>query len=182
MGEGAGILILESLEHALDRGATPLAELIGYGATADAYHITQPAPEGEGGARAMRMAMKKAGLSPKDVDYINAHGTSTPMNDNSRPWHQVRLWRGGLQDTNQLHQVHDRPSPGGCRSAGAAISVLAICNGAIPPTINLEEPDPDCDLDYTPYMPRRGKVSAVISNSLGFGGHNTCLAFRSYEG
>ena len=183
MGEGAGILILESLEHALDRGATPLAELVGYGATADAYHITQPAPEGEGGARAMRIALKKAGLSPKDVDYINAHGTSTPMNDKFETMgiksvFGEEAYKIPISSTKSMtgHLL------GAAGALEAAIAVLAIRNGAIPPTINLEEPDPDCDLDYTPYTPRRGRVTTAISNSLGFGGHNTCLAFRSYEG
>ena len=167
----------------LDRGATPLAELVGYGATADAYHITQPAPEGEGGARAMRIALKKAGLSPKDVDYINAHGTSTPMNDKFETMgiksvFGEEAYKIPISSTKSMtgHLL------GAAGALEAAIAVLAIRNGAIPPTINLEEPDPDCDLDYTPYTPRRGKVSAAISNSLGFGGHNTCLAFRSYEG
>ena len=131
----------------------------------------------------MRMAMKKAGLSPKDVDYINAHGTSTPMNDKFETMgiksvFGEEAYKVPISSTKSMtgHLL------GAAGALEAAISVLAIRNGAIPPTINLEEPDPDCDLDYTPYMPRRGKVSAVISNSLGFGGHNTCLAFRSYEG
>jgi 3-oxoacyl-[acyl-carrier-protein] synthase II len=182
LGEGAGILVLESLEHALSRGATPQVELVGYGATADAHHITQPAPEGEGGARAIRIALKKAGLSPEDIDYINAHGTSTPMNDKFETMaikavFGPEAYRTPISSTKSMtgHLL------GAAGALEAAICVLAISRDAIPPTINLEQSDPDCDLDYTPNTPRRGKVRAAISNSLGFGGHNSCLAFRCFE-
>jgi 3-oxoacyl-[acyl-carrier-protein] synthase II len=182
MGEGAGILILESLEHALNRGAKPLAELAGYGATADAYHITQPAPFGEGGARAIRLALNKAGLTPEDVDYINAHGTSTPMNDKFETMaikavFGPEAYKTPISSTKSMtgHLL------GAAGSLEAAICVLAIKHGAIPPTINLEDSDQDCDLDYTPNTFRKVKVRAAISNSLGFGGHNACLAFKAFE-
>ncbi|MBF8268126.1 MAG: fabF [Dehalococcoidia bacterium] len=181
MGEGAAILVLESLEHALARGAKPLAELAGYGATADAYHITQPAPEGEGGARAIRIALRKAGLAPEDIDYINAHGTSTPLNDKFETMaikavFGPRAYQTPISSTKSMtgHLL------GAAGAVEAAICALAVSRGAIPPTINLDEPDPDCDLDYTPHTSRLGKIRAAISNSLGFGGHNTCLAFKSF--
>jgi len=182
MGEGGGILVLESLEHALARGAKPIAELAGYGATADAHHITQPAPEGEGGARAMRIALTRAGLSPKDIDYINAHGTSTPMNDRYETM-AIKAVFGNEAYSTPISST--KSMTGHLLGAGgaleAAICVLAISSGAIPPTINLDNPDPDCDLDYTAHTPRLGPVNAAISNSLGFGGHNACLAFKSFR-
>ncbi|MFH1560635.1 MAG: beta-ketoacyl-ACP synthase II [Chloroflexota bacterium] len=183
LGEGGGILVLESLEHALARGAEPLAELAGYGATADAHHITQPSPGGEGGARAMRIALKKAGLAPKDVDYINAHGTSTLLNDKFETM-SIKAVFG--PEAYSVPISSTKSMTGHLLGAGgaveAAICVLAISRGAIPPTINLEQPDPECDLDYTPHTSRRGTVKAALSNSLGFGGHNTCLAFTSFRG
>ena len=183
MGEGAGVLILESLEHALNRGAKPLAELAGYGATADAHHITQPDPLGDGGARAMRIAMKKAGLTPEDIDYINAHGTSTPMNDKFETMAIKAAL--GEEAAYRTHISSTKSMTGHLLGAGgsleAAICVLAIKHGAIPPTINLEDTDPDCDLDYTPNTFREVKIRAAISNSLGFGGHNACLAFKAFE-
>ena len=182
MGEGAAILILESLEHALSRGATPLAELAGYGATADAYHITQPAPGGEGGARAMRLALKKAGLTPQDIDYINAHGTSTPMNDKFETM-AIKAVFG--DEAYRVAVSSTKSMTGHLLGAGgaleAAISVLAVNRGAMPPTINLNEPDPDCDLDYIPHTARNATVRAAISNSLGFGGHNACLCFTHFQ-
>ncbi|MBI2856324.1 MAG: beta-ketoacyl-ACP synthase II, partial [Chloroflexi bacterium] len=182
MGEGAAVLILESLEHALSRGATPLAELAGYGATADAHHITQPAPGGEGGARAIRLALKKAGLTPQDVDYINAHGTSTPMNDK---YETMAIKAVFGDDAYRVAVSSTKSMTGHLLGAGgaleAAISVLAVSRGAIPPTINLDNPDGDCDLDYVPYTSRNTPVRAAISNSLGFGGHNTCLCFKRFE-
>ena len=183
LGEGGSVLVLESLEHALARGAEPLAELAGYGATADAHHITQPAPEGEGGARAMRIALKKAGLTPKDVGYINAHGTSTPMNDK---YETMAIKSVFGPEAYKIPISSTKSMTGHLLGAGgaleAAICVLAVSRGAIPPTINLDQPDPDCDLDYTPHTSRMGAVNAAVSNSLGFGGHNTCLAFRSFQG
>ncbi|MDP6494797.1 MAG: beta-ketoacyl-ACP synthase II, partial [Dehalococcoidia bacterium] len=182
IGEGGGILVLESLEHALARGAEPLAELAGHGATADAHHITQPSPGGEGGARAMSIALKRAGLTPKAVDYINAHGTSTPMNDKYETM-AIKAVFGPEAYTTPISST--KSMTGHLLGAGgaleAAICVLAVSRGAIPPTINLDNPDPECDLDYISDTARTGVVNAVLSNSLGFGGHNTCLAFRSFS-
>ena len=181
LGEGGSILVIESLEHALARGASPLAELAGHGATADAHHITQPSPGGEGGARAIQLALSRAGLAPAEVDYVNAHGTSTPMNDKF----ETMAIKSVLGDEAYSTPVSSTKSMtghllGAAGALEAAICVLAISRGAIPPTINLENPDPDCDLDYTPNASRTVPVSAAISNSLGFGGHNTCLAFRNF--
>ena len=183
MGEGAGILILEEMEYARSRGARILAELVGYGATADANHVTQPAPGGEGGARAMRLAMHKAGMEPKDVDYINAHGTSTQLNDKFETMaiksvFDPEAYKIPISSTKSMtgHLL------GAAGAVEAGICVLSITDGVIPPTINLETPDPDCDLDYTPHVPRRGKVRSALSNSFGFGGHNSCLIFRQYAG
>ena len=183
MGEGAAVLVLESLEHALNRGAKPLAELAGYGATADAHHITQPSLGGEGGARAIRIAMEKAGLAPEDIDYINAHGTSTPLNDRFETMSikaalgEKEAYKTPISSTKSMtgHLL------GAGGSLEAAICVLAINHGAIPPTINLDDPDPECDLDYTPNTFRKVKVRAAISNALGFGGHNSCLAFTAFQ-
>lgn len=183
MGEGSGVLVLESLEHAMARGATVLAELVGYGATADAHHITQPAPEGEGGARAIRKALKNAGLTPADVDYINAHGTSTPMNDKFETM-AIKSVFGQEAHSTPISSTKSMTGHllGAAGALEAAFSVLAISRNAIPPTMNLETPDPDCDLDYTPMKARFGTVNTAISISLGFGGHNTCLAFRGMDG
>ncbi len=182
LGEGAGILLLEEWDHAKARGATILAEIGGYAATADAHHVTQPAERAEGAARAMRQALLKAGLQIDEVDYINAHGTSTPLNDKF--------------ETMAIHDVFEEEAAkipisstksmtghliGAAGAVEAAFTVLAIHHGVIPPTINLENPDPECDLDYTPHVPRRGPVRAALSNSLGFGGHNSSLAFRRYD-
>ena len=182
MGEGAAVLVIESLVHALDRGASPIVELIGYAAAADAYHITQPAPGGEGGARAMKLALEKAHLSPNDVEYINAHGTSTPMNDKFETMAINSVFGSHAKD---LAISSTKSMTGHLLGAGgaleAAISSLVISRGIIPPTINLDNPDPECDLDYVPHNARQMDVSVVISNSLGFGGHNTCLCFRKYS-
>ena len=182
MGEGAAVLVIESLDHALERGASPIVELIGYAAAADAYHITQPAPGGEGGARAMKLALEKAHLSPNDVEYINAHGTSTPMNDKFETMAINSVFGSHAKD---LAISSTKSMTGHLLGAGgaleAAISALVISRGIIPPTINLDNPDPECDLDYVPHNARQMDVSVVISNSLGFGGHNTCLCFRKYS-
>ncbi len=182
IGEGAAILVLEELDFARDRGATILAELVGYGATADAHHITQPAAGGEGGARAMTIALKKACLRPNEVDYINAHGTSTPLNDRFETMaiksvFGADAYKIPISSTKSMtgHLI------GAAGALEATISVLAITESACPPTINLENPDPDCDLDYTPHTPRRGRINVTLSNSFGFGGHNSCLVFRRFE-
>ena len=179
MGEGSAILVIETLDHALSRGAKPIAEMVGYGSTADAYHITQPAPGGEGGARAMKIALKKAGMSPSDIDYINAHGTSTPMNDKFETMGIKSVFG---DDAYRVAISSTKSMTGHLLGAGgaleAAISVLALSRGSIPPTINLENPDEDCDLDYVPNEMRKAEIRAVLSNSLGFGGHNASLCFK----
>ena len=182
LGEGAGILVLETEESASSRGVAPIAEMVGYAATADAYHITQPAPEGEGGARAMRLALEGAGLKPKDIDYINAHGTSTPLNDKQETAAMKSVFgeeAGKIPISSTKSMIgHLLGASGGI---GAAVSVMSIANGVVHPTINLETPDPDCDLDYTPHMPKRGRVRSAMSNAFGFGGHNASLVFQEYE-
>lgn len=182
LGEGSGILVLESLEHAMDRGAQPIAELLGYGAAADAYHITQPAPGGEGGARAMKMALDKASISPKEVDYINAHGTSTPMNDKFETM-AIKAVFGSEAYNTPISSTKSMTGHllGAAGAIEAAVCVLAIDRNAIPATINLDNADPDCDLDYIPNDSRHSEIRVAISNSLGFGGHNTCLVFGSFN-
>jgi 3-oxoacyl-[acyl-carrier-protein] synthase II len=182
MGEGAGIVVLEDLEHALARGAKIYAEIVGYGATGDAYHITAPAPEGEGGARAMKMALKDAGLNPDDIGYINAHGTSTDYNDKFETMaiksvfgeHAYKL---AVSSTKSM-TGHLLGAAGGIE---AIFTALAIKEGILPPTINYETPDPDCDLDYVPNEARKQEIQAAISNSLGFGGHNATIALKKYN-
>ena len=182
LGEGAGIMVLEDLEHALARGAHIYAEIVGYGATADAYHITAPAPAGEGGARAMKMAINDGGLKPEDIDYINAHGTSTAYNDKF----ETAAIKEVFADHAKKLAVSSTKSMTGhlLGAAGgieAIISVLSIKEGIIPPTINYQTPDPECDLDYVPNEARKQEVNVVLSNSLGFGGHNATLVFKKYE-
>ena len=181
LGEGAGIMILESEQHAIDRGAEPLCELAGYGATSDAHHVTQPHPEGEGAAAAMDLAIEQAEMAPSDVEYVNAHGTSTPFNDKFETIAMKRVfgdhaYKMTISSTKSM-TGHLLGASGGIEAAFAA---MAISESAIPPTINLEHPDPDCDLDYTPNLAKRGAVHASMSNSLGFGGHNASLVFREY--
>ncbi|RFB18246.1 beta-ketoacyl-[acyl-carrier-protein] synthase II [Bacillus sp. HNG] len=182
MGEGAGILVLEELEHALARGAHIYAEIIGYGATGDAHHITAPAPGGEGGARAMRQAIADAGLNPSDVDYINAHGTSTDYNDKFETAAIKEVFaehahKVAISSTKSM-TGHLLGAAGGVE---AIFSVLAIKEGIIPPTINYETPDPECDLDYVPNQAREQEVNVALSNSLGFGGHNATILFKKYQ-
>ncbi|MFB1099577.1 beta-ketoacyl-[acyl-carrier-protein] synthase II [Terribacillus saccharophilus] len=182
MGEGAGILILESLDSALERGATIYAEIVGYGASGDAYHITAPAPEGEGAVRAMRQAMEDAGLQADDIDYVNAHGTSTELNDKFETAALKQLlgdhaYQTAISSTKSMtgHML------GAAGAVEAIICVKAIQDGMIPPTINQMEKDPLCDLDYVPNVKREKKVRAALSNSLGFGGHNAALVFKQYQ-
>jgi 3-oxoacyl-[acyl-carrier-protein] synthase II len=182
IGEGAGIVVLEELEHALARGATIYAEIVGYGATGDAYHITAPAPAGEGGARAMKMAIEDGGLKPEDIDYINAHGTSTDYNDKFetlaiKEVFGEHAYKVAISSTKSM-TGHLLGAAGGIE---AIFSILAMKEGVLPPTINYETPDPDCDLDYVPNKSRKKEIKAVISNSLGFGGHNATIAFKKYE-
>ncbi|GER70887.1 3-oxoacyl-[acyl-carrier-protein] synthase 2 [Weizmannia acidilactici] len=182
IGEGAGIVVLEELEHAKKRGVKIYAEVIGYGATGDAYHITAPAPGGEGGARAMKMALDDAGITPSEVGYINAHGTSTQYNDKYETMaikevfgdHAYKL---AISSTKSM-TGHLLGAAGGIE---AIFTVLAINEGILPPTINIEAPDPECDLDYVPDESRKQEVKVALSNSLGFGGHNATLAFKKYE-
>jgi 3-oxoacyl-[acyl-carrier-protein] synthase II len=182
MGEGAGVLVLETLEHAQKRGANIIAEVVGYGMTADAYHLTSPDPEGDGAKRSMLMAVKDAGLEPEDVDYINAHGTSTDYNDKFETMaikgafgeHAKRL---AISSTKSM-TGHLLGAAGGIETIATA---LAIKEGIVPPTINLENPDPDCDLDYVPNEARKMRVRAALSNSLGFGGHNATIALKEYQ-
>jgi 3-oxoacyl-[acyl-carrier-protein] synthase II len=179
MGEGAGVLVLEGLEHALRRDANILAEVIGYGATSDAYHITQPAEHGEGGAKAMRLALRKASIDASEIDYINAHGTSTQLNDKC----ETMAVKSALGEYAYRIPMSSTKSMTGhlIAAAGAIeaiICILAIQHNVIPPTINLEHPDPECDLDYVPNEPREKTVRTALSNSFGFGGHNSVLIFR----
>jgi 3-oxoacyl-[acyl-carrier-protein] synthase II len=181
MGEGAGMLVLEDLAFALERGAPILAELVGYGSTADAYHMTEPSPGGEGLVRAMHRALRTADLRPEQVDYINAHGTATLLNDATET-QAIKACFGGY--AYQLAISSSKSMLGHTFGAAgaieAAIAVLSIVDGVIPPTINLEHPDPDCDLDYVPHHARKASVQVALSNAMGFGGHNTCLAFKQY--
>ncbi len=181
--EGAAVLVLENHDHALARGARIYAELTGYGHTSDAYHVTAPREDGEGAARAVKLALHEAGLTPTDIDYINAHGTSTPLNDKS----ETISLKKALGETAYTIPISSTKSEtghllGAAGAVEAVFSVLAIRDNFIPPTINLEHPDPDCDLDYTPNLGRAHAIDHVMSNSFGFGGHNTVLIFSRYNG
>jgi 3-oxoacyl-[acyl-carrier-protein] synthase II len=182
MGEGAGILIIESLEHAQKRGAKIYAELVGYGATCDAYHMTSPAPDGEGGARAMKLTLEDAGIQPSDISYINAHGTSTPYNDKF----ETAAIKSVFQDYAYKIPVSSTKSMTGhlLGAAGAVEAIAcikAIEDSFIPPTIGYETPDPECDLDYVPNVGRKAELKYAMSNSLGFGGHNATILFKAWE-
>ena len=181
MGEGGGMIILETEEHALSRGAKIYAELAGIGLTDDAFHITQPAPGGEGAVRSMTLCIKDAGLTPEDIDYINAHGTSTPFNDRNETMaiktvFGERAYKIAISSTKSMtgHQV------GAAGALEAIATVKALHEQVIPPTINYETPDPECDLDYTPNKSAKREVRAAISNTFGFGGHNASLCFKKY--
>ncbi len=179
MSEGAGILVLEEYEMAKKRGANIYCEIAGYGLTSDAFHLTQPAPEGEGAARSMKMAMNNAGLNPEDIDYINAHGTSTHFNDLNET-KAIRSTLGAHADKVMVSSTKSMTGHGLGAAGGfeAVYSALTIKNGVVPPTINYAEPDPECDLDYVPNEARQADCDVVLSNSLGFGGTNATLAFR----
>ncbi len=182
MGEGAGLVLLESLEHAEKRGGTIYCEMAGYGTTADAYHVTAPAPQGEGAARAMEMALQDAGLAPGEIDYINAHGTSTPMNDKFETMAIKTVFN---HHAKKLAVSSTKSMTGHLLGAAGGVEIiacaLAIKESTLPPTVNYETPDPECDLDYVPNRARRQEVRAAISNSLGFGGHNVALLVRKYS-
>jgi 3-oxoacyl-[acyl-carrier-protein] synthase II len=182
IGEGAGIIVLEELEHALARGAKIYAEIVGYGATGDAYHITAPAPGGEGGARAMKMAINDAGLNIEEIDYINAHGTSTEYNDKFetlaiKEVFGVHAYKLAISSTKSM-TGHLLGAAGGIE---AIFTVLAMKESILPPTINYETADPECDLDYVPNTARQKEINAAMSNSLGFGGHNATIVFKKYQ-
>jgi 3-oxoacyl-[acyl-carrier-protein] synthase II len=182
MGEGSAMLILEDLDFAIARGANILGEMVGYASTGDASHVTAPAPGGEGLVRAMRRALQKAGLRPDQVDYINAHGTSTEFNDST----ETQAIKTTFGDYAQRVAISSTKSMtghtlGAAGAVEAVISIQSILNGIIPPTINLHHPDPECDLDYVPNEARHATVNVVMSNSMGFGGHNTSLIFKRYE-
>jgi 3-oxoacyl-[acyl-carrier-protein] synthase II len=183
VAEGAGILILEALEFALKRGAKIYGELIGYGYTGDAYHITAPPPEGEGAARCMRMAIKDAGLRPEDIDYINAHGTSTPLNDLTET-QAIKTVFGEHAKKVAISATKSMTGHlmGAAGSTEAIFSLLAIRDSIIPPTINYDVPDPECDLDYVPNVARRQPLTVAMSNAFGFGGTNATLVFRKFSG
>jgi len=184
VGEGAGILILEGLEHAQRRGAPILAEIIGYGMSADAYHITQPAEEGEGGYRVMMNALEDAGIKPEDVGYVNAHGTSTPIGDVLETMAIKRTF--GEHAISKKLAVSSTKSMtghllGGAGGLEAGITVLALKDQCLPPTVNLDSPDPQCDLDYVPNKSRSAKFDVALSNSFGFGGTNGSLIFKRWS-
>ncbi len=181
LGEGSGILLLEELEHALSRGAKIYAEIVGYGMTCDAHHITSPVPGGEGAARAIQLALKDAGITPEQVSYINAHGTSTPANDST----ETAAIKTALGEQAYKVAISSTKSMtghllGGSGGIEAVATVMAVANDRILPTINLENPDPACDLDYVPNHSRYQKVEVALSNSFGFGGHNVTLAFKKF--
>lgn len=181
IGEGAGVLVLESLEHAKARGAEILAEIVGYGSTCDAHHITSPIPGGTGGARAMALALQDGRLAADQVDYVNAHGTSTQANDSN----ETAAIKTSLGSRAQQIPVSSTKSMtghllGGSGGIEAVAAVLAIKHGMVPPTINYQNPDPACDLDVVPNQAREQIINTVLSNSFGFGGHNVCLAFRRF--
>ena len=182
IGEGAGVLILEELEHATQRGATIYAEIVGYGSTSDAYHMTAPSEDGDGARRAMAMAVRKAGIRPDQVDYINAHGTSTPYNDKL----ETLAIKNCFGDHARKLAISSTKSMtghllGGAGGLEAGISALAVSTDEVPPTINLDNPDPECDLDYVPNTPRQTKVTHAMSNSFGFGGTNATLIFSQHQ-
>jgi 3-oxoacyl-[acyl-carrier-protein] synthase II len=181
-GEGAGIVVLEKAEHAIRRGARIYGEIVGYGMTADAYHMTAPDPDGDGAKRAMAGALRDAGLRPEDIGYVNAHGTSTPYNDKTETMaikevfgaHASRL---AVSSTKSMIG-HLLGAAGGVETV---VTVLALHHGILPPTINYEVPDPECDLDYVPNVARKAEVDAALSNGFGFGGTNATLAFRRWR-
>jgi 3-oxoacyl-[acyl-carrier-protein] synthase II len=182
MGEGCGILILEEMTHALDRGAKIYAEIIGYALNGDAHHITAPAPDGEGAARCMALALRSAGIRPEEVDYINAHGTSTDYND---LYETVAIKRVFKEHARKLAVSSTKSMIGhllgGAGGVEAVFTILTIHRGLIPPTINYETPDPKCDLDYVPNVARKADVRVAMSNSFGFGGTNAVLIFKKFE-
>jgi 3-oxoacyl-[acyl-carrier-protein] synthase II len=184
MGEAGAVLVLEELEHAKARGAKIYAEVVGYGVSADASHITDPDPTGVNPARALKMAMGDAGVTPEDIDYINAHATSTPIGDSSET--RVIKLAMGEEQARKIPVSGTKGATGHCLGAAGAIealfTTLAVYEGVLPPTINYDVPDPDCDLDYVPNVARKADVQVAVNNSFGFGGHNACVVLRRYQG
>jgi 3-oxoacyl-[acyl-carrier-protein] synthase II len=182
IAEGAAILVLEALDHARARGARIYGELVGYGATDDAYHIAAPLDDGAEAARCMHLALAEAGLVPEEVDYINAHGTSTPLNDVTET-RAIRAALGRAADDIPVSSTKSVTGHllGAAGALEAAFTLKALQEGVLPPTANLEHPDPECDLDYVPHVARQASIEVALSNSFGFGGHNACLAFRRWE-
>lgn len=182
MGEGGGILVMETLEHAMNRGATIMAEICGIGLTDDAFHITQPAPGGEGAVRSMKLAIADAGLVPEDIDYINAHGTSTPFNDRSES-SAIQTVFGDHAKTLSVSSTKSMTGHllGAAGAVEAIATVLTIQNNIVPPTINQITSDPDCTLDYVANVPKKREVRAALSNTFGFGGHNATLCFKAFS-
>ncbi len=183
MAEGAAMLVLEEYEHAVARGAEIIAEVCGYGNTCDAHHVTAPRPDGKTQSAAIRMALDEAGYTSDDVLYINAHGTGTSLNDTS----ETAAFKLALgEDAYKAHISSTKGTTGHMLGAAGGVeavaTVLALKNGVVPPTINLDEADPECDLNYTPNKPVKAELTIGISDSLGFGGHNGCVAFRKYNG
>jgi 3-oxoacyl-[acyl-carrier-protein] synthase II len=183
MGEGAGVLVLEELDHAKKRGAKIYCEIVGYGNTADAYHLTAPAPDGEGAARCMKVALRTGGLNPTDISYINAHGTSTPQGDACET-QAIKTVFG--EHAKMLAVSSTKGATGHMLGAAGAVEMtacaLAIKHGIVPPTINYTTPDPECDLDYVPNTAREMSVNAIVNNSFGFGGHNSTIAAKKFVG
>jgi 3-oxoacyl-[acyl-carrier-protein] synthase II len=183
MGEGSGILILEELEHAKKRNAKIYAEVVGYGSTCDAYHITSPSPDGADGARAMKMAIDEANIEPKDVSYINVHGTSTPVGDKS----ETEAIKNVFEDYAYKIPVSSTKSMtghllGAAGAVEAVISIKALQDGCVPPTVGLKVKDPECDLDYVTDLGRKADLNYALSNGLGFGGHNATILFKKWTG
>ena len=183
MGEGAGVLCLEELEHAKKRGAKIYCEIVGYGNTADAYHLTSPAPGGEGAARCMKAALRTGGLNTTDISYINAHGTSTPQGDVCET-QAIKTVFG--DHARKVAVSSTKGATGHMLGAAGAVEmtacILAIKNGIVPPTINYTTPDPECDLDYVPNVAREMQVNAIVNNSFGFGGHNSTITAKRFVG
>jgi len=182
MGEGAAIMVIDDATYALERGAPILAEIVGYSATSDAFHLTQPSPDGEGAARAVKLALKRADISPDEIDFISAHGTATILNDRM----ETAVIKNVFGDRAKHIPISATKSMighllGAAGGIEAVLSILAINHGMVPPTINLTHPDPECDLDYVPNKARRVKIQTAMSNSFGFGGHNSVLVFRQYQ-
>jgi len=181
LGEGAAVLVLEESEHAIQRGADILGEVVGWGSTSDSFHLTQPPPDGEGAYQAVRLALGGAGITPDEIDHINAHGTATPLNDRTETTVIKRIFG---ERAKQIPVTGNKSMLGHLIGAAGAIeavvTILSMRDGIIPPTINLTTPDPHCDLDYVPNVARKVKIRTAMANSFGFGGHNSVLIFRRF--